>query len=361
MAPGAVPSRRSGRRRRGVIDWDLAVSAGQSLVRPGPAVSADEAAEVVAGLRTAAARSREHVSTFTGLDADPSRTRVLVVDRARWLQASVEGFAVLAGPLEDRLASVKGVTPWARAVGSRVTGLEVGGLLAFLAHKVLGQFDPFAGDGAGRLLLVAPNIVQAERELDAVPQDFRMWVCLHEETHRLQFGGVPWLGDHLRGQVSRLAETTELELADVPHLVDQALTVLGRILRGDSEASLLDLVQSPEQRAVVDDVTAVMSLLEGHADVVMDGVGPEVVPSVDRLRERFTQRRKGSSGIDRMARRLLGLDVKMKQYRDGAQFVRGVVDRVGHDGFAAVWERPENLPRPDEIADPGRWCDRVVA
>jgi coenzyme F420 biosynthesis associated uncharacterized protein len=237
----------------------------------------------------------------------------------------------------------------------------VGGLLAFLAHKVLGQFDPFAGDGAGRLLLVAPNIVQAERELDADPQDFRMWVCLHEETHRLQFGGVPWLGGHLRGQVQRLAETTDLELADVPQLIDQALSLLGRIIRGDSEASLLDLVQSPEQKAVVDEVTAVMSLLEGHADVVMDGVGPDVVPSVDELRRRFTQRRKGSGALDRVARRLLGLDVKMRQYRDGAAFVRGVVERVGHEGFAAVWEGPGNLPRPDEIADPGRWCDRVVA
>ena len=359
MAPGSLPAR--GRRRRGVIDWKLAVSTGQSLVRPGPVVSADEAAEAVAGLRTAASRSREHVSAFTGLDADPGRTPIVVVDRARWVQASVEGFSVLAEPLEERLASVKGVTPWARAVGSRVTGLEVGGLLAFLAHKVLGQFDPFAGDGAGRLLLVAPNIVQAERELDADPQDFRMWVCLHEETHRLQFGGVPWLGDHLRSQVSRLAESTEVELTDVPHLIDQAITLLARILRGDSEASLLDLVQSPDQKAVVDDITAVMSLLEGHADVVMDGVGPEVVPSVERLRERFTQRRKGSGGLDRIARRLLGLDLKMKQYRDGAEFVRGVVDRVGHDGFAAVWERPDNLPRPEEIAAPGRWCDRVVA
>ncbi len=188
-----------------------------------------------------------------------------------------------------------------------------------------------------------------------------MWVCLHEETHRLQFGGVPWLGDHLRGQVSRLAESTDLELADVPQLIDQALTLLGRILRGDSEASLLDLVQSPDQKAVVDEVTAVMSLLEGHADVVMDGVGPEVVPSVDQLRKRFTQRRKGNGALDRVARRLLGLDIKMKQYRDGAAFVRGVVDRVGQDGFAAVWERADNLPRPDELGDPGRWCDRVVA
>ncbi len=356
---GGPPARRPRRRRHGVIDWDLAVRSAQSLLRPGPEVSAAQADEAVEGLRDAAARSREHVSAYTGLDADPARTPVLVVDRSRWVQASVEGFAVLAEPLEERLAKAKGVTPWARAVGSRVTGLEVGGLLAFMAHKVLGQFDPFATDG-GRLLLVAPNIVQAERELDADVGDFRMWVCLHEETHRLQFGGVPWLGDHLRSRVSKLAETTDLEVADVPKLVDQALKVVGRVLRGDDEASLLDLVQSTEQKAVVEEITAVMSLLEGHADVVMDGVGPEVVPSVEALRKRFSQRRKGAGPVDKIVRRLLGLEAKMRQYRDGAAFVRGVVDRVGHDGFAAVWERPDNLPRPAEIADPGRWCDRVV-
>ncbi len=369
MPPGSsdLPARRPRRKSNGVIDWDLAVRTGQSLVRPGPEVSTAEADEAVAGLRSAAERSRGFVSEYTGLDADPARTPVLVVDRSRWVQASAEGFAELSEPLERRLANAKGVTPWARAIGSRVTGLEVGGLLAFMSHKVLGQFDPFSGEGtasgggrAGRLLLVAPNIVQAERELQADADDFRMWVCLHEETHRLQFGGVPWLGDHLRAQVGRLAETTDLEVSDVPQLVDQALTLVGRIVRGDSEASLLDLVQSDEQKVVVEEITAVMSLLEGHADVVMDGVGPEVVPSVDVLRKRFTQRRKGAGVFDKLIRRLLGLDAKMRQYRDGAAFVRGVVDRVGHEGFAAVWQQPANLPRPAEIAEPGRWCDRVV-
>jgi coenzyme F420 biosynthesis associated uncharacterized protein len=362
-----LPARRPRRRRHGVIDWDLAVRSAQALVRPGPDVSAAEADEAVSGLRSAAERSRGFVSEYTGLDADPARTPILVVDRSRWVQASAEGFAELAEPIEARLANAKGVTPWARAVGSRVTGLEVGGLLAYMSHKVLGQFDPFSGGGpagsggsSGRLLLVAPNIVHAERELQADSDDFRMWVCLHEETHRLQFGGVPWLADHLRGQVGRLADTTELEVADVPRMVDQALTLVGRIVRGDTEASLLDLVQSAEQKVLVEEITAVMSLLEGHADVVMDGVGPEVVPSVDELRKRFTQRRKGGGVLDKTVRRLLGLDAKMRQYRDGAAFVRGVVDRVGHEGFSAVWREPGNLPRPDEIAEPRLWCDRVV-
>ena len=346
-------------RRRSVIDWDLAVRTGQSLSRPGPDISAAEAADAVGGLREAAGSAREHVGAYTGLTADPAHTPVLVLDRKSWIKASADGFSVLAEPLERRLLDAKAVTPMVRMAGAQVTGIEVGGMLAFMSSRVLGQFDPFSGPG-GRLLLVAPNIVSAEREMDVPARDFRLWVCLHEETHRLQFGGVPWLGAHLRSQVEELARTADFQAVDVNKLVEQVLTLVGRLLRGDPDASLLDLVQSDQQRAVVERITAVMSLLEGHADVVMDGVGPEVVPSVALMRERFAKRRKGRGPLDRTARRLLGLEAKMRQYRDGAAFVRAVVARVGHDGFSAVWQRPENLPTPAEIADPARWCARVL-
>ena len=332
---------------------------GQSFVQPGPEVADGEAAEAVAGLHAAAEAARFHVADYTGLTADASRTPVLVVDRPSWVKAAAEGFAVLAEPLERRLVTTKGVSPLVRMAGARVTGLEVGGMLAFLSSRVLGQFDPYSGP-AGRLLLIAPNIVSAERELDVPPEDFRLWVCLHEETHRLQFGAVPWLADHLKSQIETLAATADLQGTDLAKVVEQGLGLVGRLIRGDADASLLDLVQSQEQRVVVDRITAVMSLLEGHADVVMDGVGPDVVPSVATMRERFGKRRKGRGPVDRTVRRLLGLEAKMRQYREGAAFVRAVVDREGHDGFSAVWKSAEHLPTAEEITDPPRWSRRVL-
>jgi len=347
------------RRRRSAIDWGVAVKTGQSFVQPGPAVTPEQATEAVTGLHTAAERARGHVADYTGLSADPARTPVLVVDRPNWIAAAVDGFAVLADPLERRLADVKGVSPLVRLAGAHVTGLEVGAMLAFLSSRVLGQFDPYSGP-AGRLLLIAPNIVAAERELDVPPEDFRLWVCLHEETHRLQFGGVPWLAGHLKAQIETLADTADLQGTDLITVADESLGLVWRLVKGDEDASLLDLMQSDEQRAVVDRITAVMSLLEGHADVVMDGVGPDVVPSVTTMRERFGKRRHGRGTVDRTVRRLLGLEAKIRQYRDGAAFVRTVVDRVGHDGFSAVWTSPEHLPTAAEITDPAQWCRRVL-
>src|SRR5690606_36385409 len=149
--------------------------------------------------------------------------------------------------------------------------------------KVLGQLDPFA-DPHGRLLLVAPNIVNVERELEVDPSDFRLWVCLHEETHRVQFTAVPWMRDHLHGEVAALAEAVDV---DPSELVSTVLERAGDLLRGNSDVSLVDLFAGPEQRAVIDRVTGVMSLLEGHADVVMDEAGPEVIGSLKQIRRKF--------------------------------------------------------------------------
>jgi coenzyme F420 biosynthesis associated uncharacterized protein len=264
---------------------------------------------------------------------------VLVVDRAGWIQANADAFSVALAPLVDRVTSTREPGAVAKAIGSRVTGLEVGGLLGFLGGKVLGQFDPFHAPH-GRLLLVAPNVVHVEREIGAVPGDFRLWVCLHEETHRVQFTANPWLRDHLFAQIGALAESM-----DVGSLLEDGLKRIGEAIRGGGQTgSLVDLVSSPEQREILDRVTGVMSLLEGHADVVMDGVGPEVIPSVEAIRRKFDKRRKGVGTLDRVLRRLLGLDAKMAQYRDGARFVRHVVDEAGMARFNAVWSGPETLP-----------------
>lgn len=378
-----------------MVDWDLAVTTAKRLMKPGPEVSREEAQDVVAELRDAARLAEGHVRRFTGLAASSATAPILVIDRGGWVQANADGFREVLRPLVGKLMARRGQpAALTTAIGSRVTGLEAGGLLAYLSNKVLGQFDPFytgpnlmptltagpsgpAGAGAstdqtdqtdlpalnghhgGRLLLVAPNVVHVERELHVDPHDFRLWVCLHEETHRVQFTAVPWLRTHLLGEIAELLEHTELDPQKLAAMMRDGIERVGRLVRGDSEVSLLDILQNPEQKAVLERVTAVMSLLEGHADVVMDGVGPDVVPSVGKIRERFTARRAGAGPLDQMIRRLLGFDAKLRQYKDGAAFVRGVVDEVGMDGFNRVWDGPENLPSKAEIGDPGRWVARV--
>ena len=341
-----------------MVDWELAVSIGSRLAGPGPEVSAGEAAAVVAELRAGADRATSYVRDFTGLDAGEGTAPVLVVDRPAWIRANTEGFATLLAPIVEKVTAAKGPPGgMTQAVGSKITGAEVGGLLGFMAGKVLGQFDPFH-DPRGRLLLVAPNVVHVERELDADPTDFRFWVCLHEETHRVQFTAVPWMRDHIFGEVQALAETVEPQrlLEDGVQRVTEALRNLG----SGSSGGMLDLFSTPEQKQIIDRMTGVMSLLEGHADVVMDGVGPGVIPTVGSIRRKFNERRKGAGSLDRLARKLLGLDAKMAQYRDGAKFVRAVVDKVGMAEFNAVWAAPDHLPTKAEIHDPDSWVGRVL-
>jgi coenzyme F420 biosynthesis associated uncharacterized protein len=346
-------------RASAMIDWDLAVRVGSRLAGDGPVVSRAEATSVVDELRTGAEKSTPLVRAFTGLVAEERTAPVLVVDRPGWIQANADGFAQVIAPIVAKLQEKKGPpSAMTEAIGSRITGAELGVMLGFLGNKVLGQFDPFyaATGAAGRLLLVAPNIVHVERELDVDPHDFRLWVCLHEETHRVQFTAVPWMRDHLQELMGQIVSSVE---TDPSRMLSEGLSKVGELISGKTEGSLIDLVSTPEQREVIDQVTGVMSLLEGHADVVMDGVGPEVIPTVSEIRRKFTQRRKGVGALDRMLRRLLGLDQKMAQYRDGAVFVRETVDAVGMEGFNAVFAEPAHLPSKAEIHDPRAWLARV--
>ncbi|QCC78797.1 coenzyme F420 biosynthesis-associated protein [Nocardioides daphniae] len=341
-----------------MIDWTFAARVGSRTAPAPPVVDAAEAAAVVAELRAGAARSTDLVRGFTGLEALDDRAPVLVVDRDGWITANTESFATLMDPVVAKLTDRRGAPrpgSLTHAVGSRVTGAEVGAVLGFLSSKVLGQFDPFHGP-AGRLLLVAPNVVHIERELEVDPTDFRLWVCLHEETHRVQFTAVPWMRDHLRSLIGEVTGTVDPQL-----VVGDVVKRAAEVARGQGGGSLVEVLSSPEQRELLERVTAVMSLLEGHADVVMDGVGPSVIPTVAEIRRKFTQRRGGAGSLDRLVRRLLGLEAKMAQYRDGAIFVREVVETVGMEGFNAVWEGPEHLPTKAEIHDPAAWVARVHA
>jgi coenzyme F420 biosynthesis associated uncharacterized protein len=342
-----------------MIDWELAARIGAQVAGPGPVLTRREAESVVAELRESAERSTPLVREFTGLTAEERTAPVLVVDRPGWIQANIDAFGRIFEPITAKLQERSGPpSALSRAVGSRVTGAEIGGVLGFLGSKVLGQFDPFSG--SGRLLLVAPNIVAVEQQIEAFSSDFRLWVCLHEETHRVQFTAVPWMRDHMLGVMNELVDTVQVDPSKLAELVGDAVRNAGQISKGGGQFGLLEFFTTPEQRLLMARATALMSLLEGHADVVMDGIGPEVIPTVGYIRRRVNQRRKGLGFFDRLLRRLLGLEAKMAQYRDGAAFVNGVVALEGMTGFNQVWAAPDNLPTPEEIETPRRWVERVL-
>ncbi len=341
------------------VDWTFAKTAGARLVPPGPDVSHEEAAQIVEEIRELAALAVDPVAATSRLRAPGHAPPPLVVDRPTWIEVNADSMAAMLDPALEAIGKRRDKEPWApaQAIGSKLTGTEAGGMLAFLSTKVLGQYD-IAPGGTPALLLVAPNIVHTERQLKVVPRDFRFWVCLHEETHRVQFTAVPWLRDHIIDSARTLAVDLMPDPQMLRERLEQVATQLPRVFSGDSHG-LAELVITPEQREQMAKVTAVMSLLEGHADVVMDDVGPEHVPTVETIRRRFTERRKGAGAVDRLLRRLLGLEAKMRQYRDGAVFVRTVQESVGVEGFNAVWTSPQTLPTPHEITDPTAWVRRV--
>jgi coenzyme F420 biosynthesis associated uncharacterized protein len=349
----------------GMVDWDLAVATATRLMSPGPDVSRSEAEAAVDSLRRSSAVAEGHVERITGLNATGPTPPVRVIDRPTWVRTNADGMQRLLTPLVEKLEQRR-PRPMGRltqAVGPRVTGVQAGAVLAFLSGKVLGQFEFFA-EPEGQLLLVAPNVVDAERMLGVDPNDFRLWVCLHEVTHRLQFTAVPWLRGYLSTEIDALVEAIDLDPDALRERLAAVGRELGRMLRGERDAAgarpgLLGLVQTPAQRAVIDRLTAFMSLVEGHAEYVMNAVGTDVVPSLPTLRERFGRRRQGTGPIDRLVRRALGLDLKLRQYADGSAFVRAVVDAIGTEGLNVVWTSAETLPRRAELAAPFDWVERV--
>ncbi len=364
-----------------MIDWDIAISTGTRWARPGPQVSLAEARRTVSELRDMASAVQQPVYEVTGMSAGPggSLGLVAVVDRPGWIRANVDGFRVVLEPLVEQLrerssgsdSSSGSRSPGSvmTAVGSRVTGIQAGLILAYLSSRVLGQYElflppeasPADGEHPGRLTLVAPNIVMVERELGVDTHDFRRWVCLHEETHRLQFTAVPWLRDYVQSQMTKFLLASELDPAAILQRLRSAADAMAGAVRGGDGGSLIDAVATPAQREIMDRLTAVMTLVEGHGDYVMDAVGPQVVPSVAQIRERFSARRGSQGRIEQTIRRILGIDLKMKQYAEGSRFVSMVVEEVGMPAFNQVWTSPDTLPTKAEFAHPHEWVERVVS
>lgn len=339
------------------VDWKFAADVGVKLVRPGPDASDYTRRQVIDQLAESSRNAEVPVREVTGLIEGGAIPEARILDRPQWIQAATQSMRVMTGGTDKP----KGV------ISGRITGAQTGAVLAYVSQGILGQYDPFGRDG-GELLLVYPNVIGVERQLRVDPADFRLWVCLHEVTHRVQFRANPWLADHMSQSLGVLTQDAGDDIANmVGRLAGYLRSRRDYVVDAETEPNssgtigLMRAMQAEPQRKALDQLLVLGTLLEGHADHVMDAVGPQVVPSVATIRRRFDERRQRKQPpLQRIMRALLGFDAKLSQYTRGKAFVDHVVSRVGMTRFNAVWTSPETLPLPLEIDKPQRWIDRVL-
>ncbi len=338
------------------VDWRFAATVGTRLARPGPPASDYTRGQAIDELASSATKAEPLVRDVTGLATSGEVPAARIVDRGEWVRAAADSMRVMTRGTEKPHGFLTG----------RLTGAQTGAVLAFVASGILGQYDPFTTDKQGCLLLVYPNVIAVERQLRVEPADFRLWVCLHEVTHRVQFTANPWLPDYMSDALALLTRDAGDDIGEVAGRLAEYVRNRGRGTSGadDSTSGIVGLVravQSEPQRKALDQLLVLGTLLEGHADHVMDAVGPKAVPSVATIRGRFDDRRhRKPPPLQRLMRALLGLDAKLSQYTRGKAFVDHVVGRVGMERFNTVWTSPETLPLPPEIEDPQRWIDRIL-
>lgn len=352
------------------VDWAFAAQVASKLAGRDPIADSYLWASLEPDFAEATTRAEHLVGELTGLrPADGEQAQARVVDRQTWVSANVMSFRRMLEPLTRRASERLTIGPLA-SVGRRVAGAEMGVLLGLVSHRVLGQYDLLlpggnddgANDGTSRdgdvIYYVGPNVLALEKRFDFRPRDFRLWLALHEVTHRAQFTGVAWMKQHFRGLVDRLLELSEPDpqrlISALRHAVDEL--VHGRSPVGES--GLIGLLATPEQRGVLDEVQALMSLLEGHGNVVMDRIGLEHVAGQERMSRTLANRRH-PGGMGRQIQRLMGLEMKMRQYEAGERFINGVVDQAGFGAIDAAWSGPDRIPTLAELDDPDAWLTRM--
>jgi coenzyme F420 biosynthesis associated uncharacterized protein len=278
------------------------------------------------------------------------------MSRPEWVSQNLRGFQKVLEPFAARLAG-RSEDSLLATVRRRVLAAQVGGLLGYMGRKVLGQYDIFVPpDGEDLLYFIGPNVAELEVRHQFRPRDFRLWLCLHEVAHRVQFGGVPWLRPYLRDMIDGYVASIDLDTRKLLQTIRRAREeARGRSRQG---LGVLFLLMTPEQRESFRRMQAVMSLLEGHGNYVMDALSVGRIEGAARMRRTLSRRRHGP--IDRVIQKAIGLDVKVRQYAQGERFVSGVVKRAGMEGFNRVWQRVENLPTLEEVARPEAWVRRVV-
>jgi coenzyme F420 biosynthesis associated uncharacterized protein len=281
-----------------------------------------------------------------------------VMSRPEWVSQNLRGFESVLEPVARRLLGSRLRSTMA-PIRRSVLAFQVGGILGYLGRKVLGQYDLFLPpDDRELLYFVGPNVVEVERQFRFPGRDFRLWLSLHEVTHRLQFEGVPWLRGYLFELVDEYLATLEL---DPRRLIDGLRRAMEEARRSGRwrEMGILFLLMTPEQRETFQRMQALMSLLEGHGNYVMDTLSEGRVRAAGKMRSKLKERRQ--QGMNRTIQRAVGLDVKVRQYDIGERFVASVVELAGQEGFARVWERRENLPTLGEIGRPEAWVERVAS
>jgi coenzyme F420 biosynthesis associated uncharacterized protein len=342
-----------------LVDWDAAARVARLAAGTGPQAHRSEQARMNEDFRVAVAEAESLITQFSGLSIDGPRTRPWVMSRPQWIDRSLRGFETAIEPLARRFMERNREGEGATAgIRRKVLAGQAGGLLGYVARRVLGQYDLFLPpDDRDLLYFVGPNVLAVERKFGFPPQDFRLWLSLHEVTHRVQFSGVPWLRDHVMSLVDSYLESVELDPRRLVEIVRRAVDEARRGARWQG-MGIVFLLMSEEQRETFKKMQAVMSLLEGHGNYVMHTLAGGRVTGADRMRRALDRRR---AGAHRLFQRAIGLEAKVAQYGLGERFVSRVVDRAGAGGFAKVWERPENLPSLDEVYRPDGWVQRVAA
>ncbi|MGH1504794.1 MAG: zinc-dependent metalloprotease [Acidimicrobiales bacterium] len=354
------------------VDWELArriagrVAGGEV---PTPAVD-----DLETDLLDLTARAEEYVASETGLESDAGQAKAKVTDRDGWIGANLASFDRLMRPLlgafeDDEPPSGpigRFLAPVSDAVGPRMAAAELGALLGWMSRRVIGQYDLLIiederPEDQDWVYYVGPNVRMLEQRYGFPPREFRLWIALHECTHRAQFTGVPWLRPYFLGLVNELLDNVD---PDPSSLLDTLKDAAAAKRRGEgpslAEGGLGALLASPEQKATLDKMTGLMSLLEGHGDITMDRAGAGLIPSQPRFARVMASRRKQAKGPNKLIQRVLGFEAKLAQYEEGESFIHAVEARGGRSLFDRVWEDAGHLPDIAEIREPQRWIDRMA-
>jgi coenzyme F420 biosynthesis associated uncharacterized protein len=345
----------------GVVDWGLAQRVAIGLA------GHDAASEPFGpqNVDSACADAAVLVAEYAGLDPVASPPAPELIDRAEWARLAVLSLRELSGGLERRIAGRIGLPGPIAGLARAAAGAEAGVAVGYGARKVLGQYDLalIGAEREPRLVFVGPNLASAHAALGEDPDLFLRWIAIHEVTHAVQFGSVPWLRSHLAGLLERLIEAASVRL-DRTSLRLAARRLLGAdpgaMVRSLLRGELPRLLAGPEQAETLDSLQATMSVIEGHAEHVMDAAAERIDPGYARLRSRLEARRANRSGLADVIARLLGMELKLRQYRLGKAFCDTVAREAGIEGLNQVWRAPEGLPTLTELERPLDWLRRTA-